>query len=83
MLEDLLSRLPLEPVPVTICAGIAIGCLFLGWMCKAMGARRQQNQLRKEAIEAKRAVPQLEASVHNRDLQIARFKVETDDLTAR
>lgn len=83
MLEDILSKLPLEPVPVTICAGIAVGCLLLGWVCKAIGANRQLNQLRKEALEAKRAVPQLESSVHNRDLQIARFKVETEDLTAR
>ncbi len=83
MLEDLLSKLPLEPVPVIVCAGIAVGCLLLGWICKAIGANRKLGQLRKEALEAKRAVPQLESSVHNRDLQIARFKLEAEDLTAR
>lgn len=83
MLEDILSKLPLEPVPVTICAGIAIGCLLLGWIVKAMRANRLLAELRKEALEAKRAVPQLESSVHNRDLQISRFKLEAEDLTAR
>ncbi len=72
-----------SPMLIVVCAAVAIISFMLGWNSKGSGARRREQDLKREVLEAKRSIPQLESSVRNRELQIARLEGEVKELTER
>ena len=81
MPEGFLTDMTFSPAMIAIGLGICILSFLLGWIGKGVGARRREGDLKRDVLEAKASVPQLESTVRNRDQQIARLQEELKDLT--
>jgi len=73
----------LSPILIAAGVGIAVVCFFIGWMAKGSGANRRETELRREILEAKGSIPQLESSVRNRDTQISRLQSDLQETSDR
>ena len=84
MPEELLTNMTLSPL-VLIAAGVcaAVVFFFIGWIAKGSGANSRENELKRDILEAKRSIPQLESDVRNRDHRIARLEEELSELNDR
>ena len=82
MLEDLLTNMTSSPAMIgAIVAGVAF--FVIGRASKGGGARKREDALKRELLDAKSSVPQLESNVRNRDQQISRLQEEVSDLNDR
>lgn len=72
-----------EPILIAMCAAIAFICFFAGWFINGSGSQRRENDLKRDIIEAKRSIPQLESSVRNRETHIAQLQGEVRELSER
>jgi len=73
----------LSPTLIAVILGTAVVCFFIGWMAKGSGVNRREAELRREILEAKGSIPQLESSIRNRDTQIGRLTEELNDTNDR
>ena len=82
MLEDLLTNMTFSPAMVgAIVAGLVL--FSIGRASKGGVARKREEELKRDLLEAKASVPQLESTVRNRDQQISRLQEEVEDLNDR
>lgn len=81
MLEQLLANLN-SPALLGAIAAAAVVAFVIGRLSNS-GARKREELLKREVLDAKASVPQLESSVRNRDTQIARLQEEISDLNDR
>jgi chromosome segregation ATPase len=81
MLEDLLNMTFSPPMIGAIVVGFVL--FSVGRASKGGGARKREEELKRDLLEAKASVPQLESSVRNRDQQISRLQEEVNDLNDR
>ncbi|HEY5647541.1 MAG TPA: hypothetical protein VIS76_16435 [Pseudomonadales bacterium] len=80
MLEELTSVL--SPMLGGVLVVIAVVCFLIG-RASASGARRREEALKREVLDAKASVPQLESQLRNRDQQIVRLQEEVGSLNER
>jgi len=81
MLDNLLANTTLSLTEVGVLLGTAVVALALGWLSRGNGASRREAELKREVLEAKRAIPQLESSVRNREQQASRLEMQVSELT--
>jgi len=82
MLEDFLANMTFSPAMIgAIVAGFVL--FSLGRASKGGGARKREEEMKRDLLEAKASVPQLESTVRNRDQQITRLQEEVNDLNDR
>ena len=77
--EELLTNMTLSPILIAALAGVAVVAFFIGWKAKGSGANRRESELKREILEAKGSIPQLESSVRNRDTQISRLQSDLNE----
>ncbi|MEM8768307.1 MAG: hypothetical protein AAGE43_12730 [Pseudomonadota bacterium] len=82
MFEELLANLLSSPVLIGLVLVVAVLCFAVGRLSTA-GAKKREATLKRDVLEAKASVPQLESTVRNRDQQITRLQEEIKDLTER
>ena len=82
MFEDIFADVA-SPMLIVMCAAIAFICFFAGWFGNGSGSRHRENELKRDIIEAKRSIPQLESSVRNRETRIAQLQGEVRELSER
>ncbi len=82
MLEELLANTTFSPVLIGAIGAAALIFFVIGRMSTA-GARKREESLKREVLDAKASVPQLESNVRNRDSQIARLQEEIGGLNER
>lgn len=80
MLEQLTSLL--SPMLGGVIVAVAVMCFLIG-RASTSGARRREEALKREVLDAKASVPQLESRLRNRDQQIVRLQEEVGDLNER
>jgi TolA-binding protein len=61
----------------------AVLCFLAGRFLASGGARQREDTLKRDLLEAKASVPQLESTVRNREQLIARLEEEVQDLKVR
>ena len=83
MLEELLTNTTLSSTHITIFVVGAVVFFFLGWFSKGKGAHKREKQLKRDILEAKRSIPQLESVVRNREAQVSRLEIDLKDLNER
>lgn len=83
MLEELLTNTTLSSTHITIFVVCAVVFFFLGWFSKGKGAHKREKQLKRDVLEAKRSIPQLESVVRNREAQVSRLEIDLKDLNER
>ena len=82
MLEELLTNTMFTPAAMGAIALAAVVFFVIGRVSMS-GARKREEMLKRDVLEAKASVPQLESSIRNRDLQISRLQEEVADLNER
>lgn len=82
MLEELLANTTFSPVLLGAVGAAALVFFAIGRLSTS-GARKREEALKREVLDAKASVPQLESSVRNRDSQIARLQEEIGGLNDR
>jgi TolA-binding protein len=82
MLEELLTNTTLSPVLIGVAAIAAIIAFVIGRLSNG-GPRKREEALKRDLLDAKASVPQLESSVRNRDAQIARLTEEINEVSER
>lgn len=80
MVEDLNTSL--SPMLIGIAAVVAVVCFVIGRLSNA-GAKKREESLKRDVLDAKASVPQLESGIRNRDQQISRLQEEIKDLNDR
>ncbi|MCZ6659720.1 MAG: hypothetical protein O7C67_20735 [Gammaproteobacteria bacterium] len=71
--------------PTFMIAIIAIGFvgLWFGLILKGIGAGRREAALKKDVLEVKGSIPQLESTIRNREQAISRLEIENQSLSER
>ena len=82
MLEELLANTTFSPLLLAAVAAAALISFVVGRLSMA-GAKKREESLKREVLDAKASVPQLESNVRNRDAQIARLQEEISGLNDR
>ena len=82
MLEDVLTNTSFSPALIGAVGAAALIFFVIGRL-SAAGNKKREESLKREVLDAKASVPQLESSVRNRDTQIARLQEEIGDLNDR
>lgn len=83
MLDELTTNMMLSPTIIAGCVMAAVAIFSAGWFGKGAGAHKREAALKRDVLEAKRSIPQLESTVRNRDTQITRLEEELKDLNDR
>jgi len=81
MLEELLANLN-SPALLGAIGAAAVIAFVIGRLSN-MGAKKREESLKRDVLDAKASVPQLESSVRNRDTQIGRLQEEISGLNDR
>ena len=82
MLEDLQTVTALPPTVLGVLAFAVLVVFAIGRLSNA-GAGRRAESLKRDLLDAKASVPQLESGIRNRDTQIARLEEDIHDLNDR
>lgn len=83
MLDELLTNTTLSPTLITAFVVCAVVFFCLGWFGKGKGAHAREKQLKRDILESKRSIPQLESVVRNREAQVGRLEMDLKDLNER
>ena len=82
MFEELLANMLSSPALIGLVLVVAVIAYVVGRLSMS-GAKKREATLKRDVLDAKASVPQLESTVRNRDQQITRLQEEIKDLTDR
>jgi chromosome segregation ATPase len=82
MLEELLANMTFSPAMIGAIVA-AVLTFAIGRASRGFSAQRREDNLKRELLDAKGSVPQLESTVRNRDQQVGRLEAEIKELTDR
>jgi chromosome segregation ATPase len=81
MLEEILGNTAFTPLAAALLAGASVFCIAVGWLARSVGTKRREEEHRRDVLEAKRSIPQLESAVRKAQQEVARLQLEVNDLS--
>lgn len=80
MVNELLET---APEILALVALALVVCFTGGWLGRGVGARRSEEQLKRDILAAKGSIPQLESSLRKREAQVHGLEAEIQELGAQ